>query len=36
MELFQKISIRNEITDELLEKAKLYRDDPLTAKIKPE
>jgi hypothetical protein len=36
MELYEKISKLNEITPDLLEKAKIYDDDPHSAKIKKE
>ncbi len=36
MELFQINSKLNELTDEILEKAQIYRNDPHSVKIKPE
>ena len=36
MELFYKPSKLNELNEELLAKTKIYREDPLSAKIKPE
>ena len=36
MELFNQVSTPNEITEELIAKADVYRNDPHSAKIKPE
>lgn len=36
MELFEKLSKLNDLTEELLAKAEIYRNDPHGAKIKPE
>ncbi len=36
MDLFQKLSKLNELTPDLIEKANIYRNDPHSAKIKPE
>ena len=36
MELYEKLSILNELTEELLAKAEIYRNDPNGAIIKPE
>ena len=36
MELFEKVLAPNDLVTEVIEKAKFYRNDPYSAKIRPE